>query len=342
MGCINLKKNNEIIKSRIPPNENFDNLINQEQINKKDEKNDVPKVLIINTNNNNNLGLNNENIISNYPKNFSNMGKSENKDLQNINNSSNKNSSSKNIELKKKNKIFKAEISDVEKLNIRQSLQNHFLFKGKSPQIINNLIDKLEMMKLNAGTILFNKGDKGNYFYIIKEGKLELITEYGNKLLKADETFGELALIENKKRTATVKCVEKCILYLLNGKLFREVVTKLNEGELKERLNFLKAVSIFNVLDNNNLNAIAVGMLKCEFDVGQTIVYEGDVGQSIYIIKSGSVKCFKGETEVRILGSKDFFGESAVLFNTNRSLSVLVVEKTICFQVSESFLIDCL
>ena len=120
MGCINLKKNNEIIKSRIPPNENFDNLINQEQINKKDEKNEVPKVLIINTNNNNNLGLNNENIISNYPKNFSNIGKSENKDLQNINNSSNKMSSSKNIELKKKNKIFKAEISDVEKLNIRQ------------------------------------------------------------------------------------------------------------------------------------------------------------------------------------------------------------------------------
>ena len=187
------------------------------------------------------------------------------------------------------------------------------------------------MLKLNAGTILFNKGDKGNYFYIIKEGKLELFTEYGNKLLKANETFGELALIENKKRTATIKCVNICILYLLNGKLFREVVSKLNEGELKERLNFLKAVSIFNVLDNNNLNAIAVGKLKCEFDVGQTIVYEGDVGQSIYIIKSGSVKCFKGETQVRILGSKVFFGESAVLFNTNRSLSVLVVEKTICF-----------
>ena len=351
MGCINLKKNNEIVQSKIPPNKNISDKINQEQIIIKDERrgSDVPKVLIINTNNNNNLGLNNENIISNnlnLPKNFSNLGRKSdninNKDYQNINNNNKNQNPTTNIENKKKNKIFKAEISDVDKLNIRQSLQNHFLFKGKSPQIINNLIDKLEMMKLNAGTILFNKGDKGNYFYIIKEGKLELITEYGNKLLKADETFGELALIENKKRTATVKCVEKCTLFLLNGKLFREVVTKLNEGELKERLNFLKAVSIFNVLDNNNLNAIAVGMLKCEFDVGQTIVYEGDVGQSIYIIKSGSVKCFKGETQVRILGSKDFFGESAVLFNTNRSLSVLVVEKTICFQVSESFLIDCL
>ena len=63
MGCINLKKNDEIIQSKIPPNENIDDKNKQDQINKKDERNDVPKVLIINTNNNNNLGLNNENII---------------------------------------------------------------------------------------------------------------------------------------------------------------------------------------------------------------------------------------------------------------------------------------
>ena len=98
MGCINLKKNNEIIQSKIPPNENIDDKNNQDQINKKDERVDVPKVLIINTNNNNNLGLNNENIISNFPKNFSNVRKSDinNKDIQNINNSSNKNSSFNN------------------------------------------------------------------------------------------------------------------------------------------------------------------------------------------------------------------------------------------------------
>ena len=81
-------------------------------------------------------------------------------------------------------------------------------------------------------------------------------------------------------------------------------------------------------------------MLKCEFEKGQTIIYEGDVGQSIYIIKHGNIKCFKGEKEVRFLGPKDFFGESAVLFNTNRSLSVTVVENSICYQISESLLID--
>ncbi len=68
-------------------------------------------------------------------------------------------------------------------------------------------------------------------------------------------------------------------------------------------------------------------LLKCEFNVGQTVLYEGDIGKSIYIIKEGCVKCFKREKQVRLLDPKDFFGESAVLFNINRSLSVLIVLK---------------
>ncbi len=238
------------------------------------------------------------------------------------------------------NKITKAQISEEDKQKIQISLQNHFLFKNINESIISNIIELLQMQKLQPNITLFNKGDKGNYFYIIKKGKLELIAEYGKKILNQDETFGELALIENKARTATVKSIDYCILYLINGKLFRETVSQINEGELLERLNFLKAISIFSVLDNVHLNSIALGMLKCEFEKGQTILYEGDVGQSIYIIKHGKVKCFKGEKEVRFLGPRDFFGESAVLFNTNRSLSVLVEERSICYQISESLLID--
>ena len=241
-----------------------------------------------------------------------------------------------------KPKIVKAILSESDKIALEKSLQNHFLFKNKNPKIISQIIDSLDLITLKEGTTLFKKGDKGNYFYIVKEGKLELITEYGSKLLFQDNIFGELALIENKKRTATVICIENCKLYLLNGKIFREIVSKINESELKERLIFLKATSLFNNLDNNHLNSLAMGMLKCEFNISQTILYEGDIGKSIYIIKEGFVKCFKGEKQIRLLGPKEFFGESSILFNTNRSLSVLVVENIICYQVSENFLIECL
>ena len=82
------------------------------------------------------------------------------------------------------------------------------------------------MRNLVKGTTLFKKGDKGNYFYIVKEGKLELITEYSLKILNEDDNFGKLALIENKKRTATIKCLENCTLNLLNCKIFKKLLQK--------------------------------------------------------------------------------------------------------------------
>ena len=314
---------------------NLDNPIyktNQTEINNKREENQTINNEIINKGikENKNEKESNENDIK---------LKINNK-IENDNQEIKQTAENEIIKLKYNNKITKAEISEEDKKKIQISLQNHFLFKNINESIISNIIELLQMQKLQPNITLFNKGDKGNYFYIIKKGKLELIAECGKKILNQDETFGELALIENKARTATVKSIDYCILYLINGKLFRETVSQINEGELLERLNFLKAISIFNVLDNVHLNSIALGMLKCEFEKGQTILYEGDVGQSIYIIKYGKVKCFKGEKEVRFLGPRDFFGESAVLFNTNRSLSVLVEEKSICYQISESLLID--
>jgi hypothetical protein len=144
-------------------------------------------------------------------------------------------------------KINKFVISDKEKVAIKTSLSNHFLFKDKTIQVINILIDNLIMLKLTPGTTLFKIGEKGTNFYIIKSGVMELITENnGSKILCANDTFGELALIESKKRTATVKSIDECYLYSLSGKLFRDIVTKINESELKSRLTFLKIVPIFS------------------------------------------------------------------------------------------------
>lgn len=81
-------------------------------------------------------------------------------------------------------------------------------------------------------------------------------------------------------------------------------------------------------------------MFKCEFETGQTIVAEGDIGQSIFIIKSGTVRCCKGNSEIRQLGFKDYFGESSILFDSNRSMSIIANERTICYQISRSALVE--
>ena len=143
-------------------------------------------------------------------------------------------------------KVHNFEINQLDKITIKKALSNHFLFKGKASQIISILIENLEMIKVLPNTFLFHLGDKGDCFYIIKEGRMELETEYGKKILNPNDTFGELALIQCKKRTASVKSIDNCVLFCLNGKVFREIVTKISENELKSRLSFLKIVPIFS------------------------------------------------------------------------------------------------
>ena len=239
-------------------------------------------------------------------------------------------------------KIIKAILNSTDKQNLQEIFKNHFLFKNKSPKVLSTIIDNLEMMTLPPNTLLFSTGDKGYYFYIINSGCIKLQTEYGEKHLTKNDTFGELALIQNKRRTASAKTIEKCVFYLLNGKTFREILTKYTKTELNERMNILKTSPIFNSLDNIKLNSLASGLIVCTFKPGEIILYQGDNGQSIYIIKSGLVKCYKDKKEIRILGPKDYFGEGSLLFNINRTLSVHVEETTECYQLSESFLIDTL
>ena len=323
--CIPNSRSNNVITSNISNNdfENTSKVFNTIRTykdlkeNNKEKDNDLSKIK-----NNNPITTN----INNINININQISKNSDEKVNDLENA----------------KIIKANLNlnDIKKL--KEIFTNHFLFKNKPLKLISSIIDSLEMMIISKNTILFNKGDKGYYFYVIKEGKIELITEYGLKTLNENDTFGELALIQNKKRTASAKAVENCQLLLLNGKKFREIISETTEMEFKERMNILSASPIFSSLDNNKLNALASGLINCSFEPNQKILYKGDIGQSIYIIKSGKVKCLNGEQEIRFLGPRDYFGEGAILFNINRSLNIIVVETTECYQLSETFLIETL
>jgi CRP-like cAMP-binding protein len=65
------------------------------------------------------------------------------------------------------------------------------------------------------------------------------------KYLGAGIGFGELALLYNDKRTATVKAVEKCDCWVLEGKVFKHIIVKATVNRRNIELGFLEKVSLF-------------------------------------------------------------------------------------------------
>ena len=232
-------------------------------------------------------------------------------------------------------------LSNIGKDFIRQTLSQHFLFKEINNKIITQLINLMEIEKLQPNQILYEENSIGDKFFIVKEGTLEECFKNKNekKIYKEGDTFGELALLEKRKREGTILSKDISLLYSLKGQIFRNIVEKINKEEQKERLEFLKLVPIFQSINKNQLNNIVLNMFTCSFDTGQIIFKEGETGYSFYIIKTGFVVCESISGDIkRTLQPKDYFGEYAVLFDIPRSLNVKAKTKVILYKISTSLL----
>jgi CRP-like cAMP-binding protein len=199
------------------------------------------------------------------------------------------------------------------------------------------LIENLILYTIGADHVLFKEGDLGNFFYIVKSGELVLsFPDLESKTLHKGDTFGELALIQMSQRSGTAISLTPCEIYCLEGCLFRTILKRVNLIDHRERSSVIKYISIFKGLTANEMSNLADGMMKCEFDKGEPVIIEGDRSESLFIIIEGSVGCIKDGDEVKRLSSKDYFGESSILFQTKRSMSIIALETTICYQITKN------
>jgi len=77
------------------------------------------------------------------------------------------------------------------------------------------------------GSIIMRQGDDGDCMYVLKSGTLEvLVGETKVAELEAVDMVGEMALIENKPRSATVKALTDCELVRVDRDQFAELAQK--------------------------------------------------------------------------------------------------------------------
>jgi CRP/FNR family cyclic AMP-dependent transcriptional regulator len=99
---------------------------------------------------------------------------------------------------------------------------------------------------------------------------------------------------------------------------------------------FLQAIPIFAGLSPAALTEIASAVDEAEFHRGEIIVREGEPGNRMFIIGSGSVEVVKHlaesrETVLAVLRPRDFLGEMSIIDCVARSASVRAVEDTTLF-----------
>ena len=81
----------------------------------------------------------------------------------------------------------------------------------------------------SAGEILFRDGDPGDTMYVLRSGRVRVFIEPNGRektlaFIEAGDFFGEMALLNNKPRTASAECVEETRLLVIDGKTFEAML----------------------------------------------------------------------------------------------------------------------
>ncbi len=91
-------------------------------------------------------------------------------------------------------------------------------------------------------------------------------------------------------------------------------------------------------LNGDEIFALASGAVRRTFDVGATIVAEGEAGESMFVIESGQVAVKIGGETITDLFAGDFVGEMSLLTGAPRNATVVAVEPVAAYEIRKEVL----
>ena len=107
------------------------------------------------------------------------------------------------------------------------------LFASCTDKELNFIASRVDEIDVPAGRVLCEKGKSGGDFFVILEGKAEVDTGDGKRALGPGDFFGEIALLDNGPRTATVKAATPMRCLVLGHEQFRDVLHQNGDIALK-------------------------------------------------------------------------------------------------------------
>ena len=230
-----------------------------------------------------------------------------------------------------KPRIIKKTESQKEK--IKNKCLTCFLFNNFDDMEISTIVDACEEKKYKKNEYVIKQGDNGDNLYIIESGELicEKVFKEGEsptylKTYKEGELFGELALLYNAPRAATIYAKTDCVLWALDRLTFNSIIKESSINKREKYKRFLETIPLLSTVESYELYSICDAIKVEKFEKNQYIIKEGEEGDKFYILDEGEAVATKEKMSFKKQYLKgDYFGELALLRNAPRAASVMAV-----------------
>ncbi|RMD42314.1 hypothetical protein DV735_g2812, partial [Chaetothyriales sp. CBS 134920] len=223
---------------------------------------------------------------------------------------------------------------------LKTAVAGNFLFSQLDEESFATVLDALSEKTIPAPNIkVISQGDEGDYFYVIEDGQFDVYINpsgslqpgpdgQGNKVASIGPggSFGELALMYNAPRAATVVSASKrSTLWALDRITFRRILMTNAAEKRKMYEGFLEEVPLLASLKPYERSKIADALESVKVAAGEKIIVEGEPGDAFYLLETGEAAAYKNGTAlpVKEYNRGDFFGELALLDDKPRAANVV-------------------
>ena len=115
---------------------------------------------------------------------------------------------------------------------MEHNLTNFYIFKNCEKKLLDDIYKNMQVRNAQLGETIFNQGDVPKNLYVILEGSL-YVTEFtedgksvSHELISKGDCFGEIAIIDQKLRSASILCAENVKLGVLSSNFVQNVLLK--------------------------------------------------------------------------------------------------------------------
>jgi len=226
--------------------------------------------------------------------------------------------------------------TDDQRQRLAEAVQNCLLFRSLDKEQLIEVLDAMFERKAEPGETIITQGADGDNFYVIDHGTFNVLVNMpdGNakKVMNYEEkgSFGELALLYNMPRAATVQAETSGSLWAMDRQTFRKIVLRNAYQKRKLYEAFLMNVPLLSHLDDYERMNIADALASKTYANGDLIIRQGDEANGMYILESGNVsvvlKSSNGEEKtVNEIAKGGYFGELGLINRQPRATNIVAI-----------------
>jgi CRP-like cAMP-binding protein len=224
-----------------------------------------------------------------------------------------------------------------------QALARAQLFSSLGHDALRELVDGARLVEIAPGEAVFRQGDPADSLYVVAQGAVVPIAEGDPRrrlaVLEEGAFFGEIALVTDEPRNATVEALVETRLLAIDRPLMWRLVRRERTvfAELlrvvRERLidRLVQTSPLFAALARGERADLADHFRFLEVREGTEVISEGAPSGGLYVVLAGSLDVVRDHEgapkQLATLGSGEFFGEMSLLSGAPAVASVVAARK---------------